>query len=243
MFSSVCESCREQVLKRRHFGEVWWSKRSARERDLMVAFGARCATPLFRSSDVSCVVPEKSNAIIGVMTAGFECLPSSCDGLTGPGDHGPMISTGLFAVRGSSGNQAGQSGDSLSSSAEITTQSLPAESLSQEQNAVVSTYVNDIVLLSLTPIASADEQWPSAESPPLRRRFLSRYLKPSAEYDDVTDDVISTNPSAERRRFSVCASLHLLIVMTSRLMSSQLNPYRAQLFSSAESSSDHCSSC
>ncbi|KZV33289.1 hypothetical protein F511_05412 [Dorcoceras hygrometricum] len=41
---------------------------------------------------VRCVVPEKSNAIIGVVTVGFECLPSSCDGLTGPKDHGPMIS-------------------------------------------------------------------------------------------------------------------------------------------------------
>ncbi|KZV43105.1 hypothetical protein F511_04497 [Dorcoceras hygrometricum] len=40
------------------------------------------------------VVPEKSNAIIGVVTTGFECLPPSCDGLTGPDDHGPMISTG-----------------------------------------------------------------------------------------------------------------------------------------------------
>ncbi|KZV28080.1 hypothetical protein F511_31928 [Dorcoceras hygrometricum] len=39
-----------------------------------------------------CVVPEKSNAIIGVVTTGFECLPPSCDGLTGSEDHGPMIS-------------------------------------------------------------------------------------------------------------------------------------------------------
>ncbi|KZV19284.1 laccase-14-like [Dorcoceras hygrometricum] len=39
-----------------------------------------------------CVVPEKSNAIIGVVTIGFECLPPSCDGLTGSEDHGPMIS-------------------------------------------------------------------------------------------------------------------------------------------------------
>ncbi|KZV26556.1 GDSL esterase/lipase-like [Dorcoceras hygrometricum] len=45
---------------------------------------------LVRSS--SCVVPEKSNAIIGVVTAGFERLPPSCDGLTGSEDHGPMIS-------------------------------------------------------------------------------------------------------------------------------------------------------
>ncbi|KZV34142.1 hypothetical protein F511_15261 [Dorcoceras hygrometricum] len=37
-------------------------------------------------------MPEKSNAIIGVVTTGFECLPPSCDGLTGSEDHGPMIS-------------------------------------------------------------------------------------------------------------------------------------------------------
>ncbi|KZV34520.1 kinesin-4-like [Dorcoceras hygrometricum] len=58
------------------------------------------------------IVPEKSNAIIGVVTTGFECLPPSYDGLMGPDDHGPMISTGLLAVRGSSGSQAGQSGGS-----------------------------------------------------------------------------------------------------------------------------------
>ncbi|KZV33761.1 hypothetical protein F511_30753 [Dorcoceras hygrometricum] len=40
------------------------------------------------------VVPEKSDAIIGVVTTGSECLPPSCDGLTGPDDHRPMISTG-----------------------------------------------------------------------------------------------------------------------------------------------------
>ncbi|KZV46812.1 hypothetical protein F511_35336 [Dorcoceras hygrometricum] len=45
-----------------------------------------------RDGETICVVPEKSNAIIGVVTAGFECLPPSCDGLTGPEDHGPMIS-------------------------------------------------------------------------------------------------------------------------------------------------------
>ncbi|KZV44643.1 F-box protein [Dorcoceras hygrometricum] len=37
---------------------------------------------------------DDSNAIVGVVTTGFECLPPSCDGLTGPDDHGPMISTG-----------------------------------------------------------------------------------------------------------------------------------------------------
>ncbi|KZV19689.1 hypothetical protein F511_29966 [Dorcoceras hygrometricum] len=39
-------------------------------------------------------IDHQSNAIIGVMTTGFECLPPSCDGLTDPEDHGPMISTG-----------------------------------------------------------------------------------------------------------------------------------------------------
>ncbi|KZV49540.1 proline-rich protein 1-like [Dorcoceras hygrometricum] len=48
---------------------------------------------------LQCVVPEKSNAIIGVVTVGFECLPPSCDGLTGPDDHGSMISDRRFAVR------------------------------------------------------------------------------------------------------------------------------------------------
>ncbi|KZV56185.1 hypothetical protein F511_24002 [Dorcoceras hygrometricum] len=56
------------------------------------------------------VVPEKSNAIVGVVTTGFECLTPSCDGLTGPDDHGPMISR--LIDRGALGNQAGQSGSS-----------------------------------------------------------------------------------------------------------------------------------
>ncbi|KZV35855.1 hypothetical protein F511_32029 [Dorcoceras hygrometricum] len=68
--------------------------------------------PIPTPYDSKVVVPKKSNAIIGVVTTGFECLPPSCDGLTGPNDHGPMISTGRFAVRGSLGNQAGQSGGS-----------------------------------------------------------------------------------------------------------------------------------
>ncbi|KZV16879.1 putative leucine-rich repeat receptor-like protein kinase [Dorcoceras hygrometricum] len=46
---------------------------------------------------------KKSNAIIGVVTTGFECLPPSCDGLTVPDDHGPMISTDRLAVRGPNG--------------------------------------------------------------------------------------------------------------------------------------------
>ncbi|KZV48438.1 hypothetical protein F511_17520 [Dorcoceras hygrometricum] len=52
-----------------------------------------------------------SNAIVGVVTTGFECLPPSCDGLTGPDDHGPMISR--LIDRGVSGNQAGPSGSSV----------------------------------------------------------------------------------------------------------------------------------
>ncbi|KZV28974.1 hypothetical protein F511_07534 [Dorcoceras hygrometricum] len=39
-----------------------------------------------------CVVPENSNAIIEVVTTGFERLPPICDGLTGSEDHGPIIS-------------------------------------------------------------------------------------------------------------------------------------------------------
>ncbi|KZV58418.1 peroxidase 1-like [Dorcoceras hygrometricum] len=33
-----------------------------------------------------CVV-QQYNAIIGAVTTGYECLPPSCDGLTGPDDH------------------------------------------------------------------------------------------------------------------------------------------------------------
>ncbi|KZV50290.1 DNA binding protein [Dorcoceras hygrometricum] len=101
---------------------------------------------------------------------------------------------------------------------------LPAESLAQEQNAVVSTYVNDIVLLSLSPnsiccslrldcllydVASSCD-WMYK----LPADSYDCSLKPSAEYDDVTDDVINANPSADlsaRRRFNSFAFLHLLI--------------------------------
>ncbi|KZV55548.1 dystroglycan-like [Dorcoceras hygrometricum] len=38
------------------------------------------------------IVPEKSNAIVEAVTTGYESLSPSCDGLTGPDDHGPMIS-------------------------------------------------------------------------------------------------------------------------------------------------------
>ncbi|KZV45373.1 hypothetical protein F511_18331 [Dorcoceras hygrometricum] len=34
------------------------------------------------------------------MTTGYECLPPSCDGLTGPDDHGPMISRLIDRVFG-----------------------------------------------------------------------------------------------------------------------------------------------
>ncbi|KZV37013.1 histone-lysine N-methyltransferase ASHH1-like [Dorcoceras hygrometricum] len=49
------------------------------------------------------------DAIIGVVTTGFECLPPSCDGLTGSEDHRPMISPvdtpcGCCVLVGSSSN-------------------------------------------------------------------------------------------------------------------------------------------
>ncbi|KZV19948.1 hypothetical protein F511_30819 [Dorcoceras hygrometricum] len=105
----------------------------------------------------------------------------------------------------------------VASSAEITTQSLPAEYLAQEQNAVVSTYVNDIVLQSLSQIASADStvacDWissttslPLASGCKLPADSCDCSLKPSAEYDDITDDIISTNPSAEQQH-DVASSL------------------------------------
>ncbi|KZV22654.1 hypothetical protein F511_05110 [Dorcoceras hygrometricum] len=55
---------------------------------------SQSADGLREQSQESAVVPEKSNAIVGVVTTGFECLPPSCDGLTGPDGHGPMISIG-----------------------------------------------------------------------------------------------------------------------------------------------------
>ncbi|KZV16850.1 hypothetical protein F511_09781 [Dorcoceras hygrometricum] len=64
------------------------------------AYISGCEIWLILMAVFPCVVREKSNAIIGVVTAGFECLPPRCDGLTGPDDHGPMISTSRFAVRG-----------------------------------------------------------------------------------------------------------------------------------------------
>ncbi|KZV19955.1 ArfGap/RecO-like zinc finger domain-containing protein [Dorcoceras hygrometricum] len=97
--------------------EVWIVEIGARVQRFCFAIpdvnaGQRnCSGATLRPAD-RVVMPEKSNAIIGVVTIGFECLPPSCDGLTDPDDHGPMISTGRFDVRGSSGNQAGQSGGS-----------------------------------------------------------------------------------------------------------------------------------
>ncbi|KZV25472.1 pectinesterase 63 [Dorcoceras hygrometricum] len=55
-------------------------------------FGVDCCCISVNQQLRLCVVPEKSNAIIGVVTTGFEFLPSRCDGLTGCEDHGPMIS-------------------------------------------------------------------------------------------------------------------------------------------------------
>ncbi|KZV28514.1 putative LRR receptor-like serine/threonine-protein kinase [Dorcoceras hygrometricum] len=55
----------------------------------------------------------------------------------------------LVAQNTASGNLCVATESTVASTAEISMQSLPAESLAQEQNAVVSTYVNDIVLLSL----------------------------------------------------------------------------------------------
>ncbi|KZV22047.1 putative receptor-like protein kinase [Dorcoceras hygrometricum] len=59
-----------------------------RMRFLMVAAGF-----VGGKAGICCEQPlmSVSNAIIGVVTTGFECLPPSCDGLTGSEDHGPMI--------------------------------------------------------------------------------------------------------------------------------------------------------
>ncbi|KZT76347.1 hypothetical protein F511_46628 [Dorcoceras hygrometricum] len=85
--------------------------------------------------------------------------------------------------------------------AEISTQSLPAESLAQEQNAVVSTYVNDIVLLSPNSICwlhcslrlniSSTTSLPLATGCKLPADSCDCSLKPSVESDDVTDDFIN----------------------------------------------------
>ncbi|KZV57803.1 apoptosis-inducing factorB-like [Dorcoceras hygrometricum] len=135
--NETCAAC--FVVKRRvsaALGESCSNLRSWIVRDLVVEKNVRneCVVLLkFRSHDISSshrvafirelrgrsddvgkspglLVPEKSNAIVGVVTTGFECLPPSCDGLTGPDDHGPMISR--LIDRGVSGNLAGQSGSS-----------------------------------------------------------------------------------------------------------------------------------
>ncbi|KZV38770.1 hypothetical protein F511_19919 [Dorcoceras hygrometricum] len=80
---------------------------------------------------------------------------------------------------------------------------------------------------------------------PLRRRFL---LRLDASYllilaTGFSNHLLNMMTSLLLLRFTSSADSQLLIVMTSRLMSSQLIPYLAHLFSSAESSSaDHCSS-
>ncbi|KZV34618.1 hypothetical protein F511_20183 [Dorcoceras hygrometricum] len=67
-----------------------------RSRKLLVSGRERCRA-LF----------EFSNAIVEAVTTGYESLSPSCDGLTGPDDHGPMISR--LIDHGALGNQAGQS--------------------------------------------------------------------------------------------------------------------------------------
>ncbi|KZV46827.1 hypothetical protein F511_36530 [Dorcoceras hygrometricum] len=66
-----------------------------------------------------------------------------------------------------------------------------AKSLARMQNAVVPTYSNDIILLSLTPTL--------------------QLLSSSADSDDITADVIIADSRS-------CASFQLLIVMTSSLL-------------------------
>ncbi|KZV19868.1 hypothetical protein F511_29941 [Dorcoceras hygrometricum] len=106
-----------------------------------------------------------------------------------------------------------------------------AESLARRQNSVVSTYVNVIVLLSLTPSTIC---WLHCSSLlidlPVRRRFslasgsyidcflfastpacAPADLSSSADCDDITADVIIADSD-------LCASSQLLIVMTSSLL-------------------------
>ncbi|KZV29396.1 hypothetical protein F511_21305 [Dorcoceras hygrometricum] len=65
---------------------------------------------LNQEKSVRCVESTKSNTIIGVVTAICERLPLSCENRRVPIIHGPMISR--LIGRGTSGNQAGQSGSS-----------------------------------------------------------------------------------------------------------------------------------
>ncbi|KZV35623.1 hypothetical protein F511_30795 [Dorcoceras hygrometricum] len=91
----------------------------------------------------------------------------------------------------------------------LLTQRASAESLAQEQNAVVSTYVNDIVFLSLSPNSIF---------------WLHSGLSSSAEHDVVTNDII-TNPSADLAILLV----DLLITMTSLMTLSSLVPDSLEL--------------
>ncbi|KZV42295.1 hypothetical protein F511_42164 [Dorcoceras hygrometricum] len=81
-----------EMLTWEEFKRIFSSRESCRDcrsRRKLTCFSCLCPTFV---NLLRCVVPEKSNAIIGVVTTGFECLPPSCDGLTGSEDHGPMIS-------------------------------------------------------------------------------------------------------------------------------------------------------
>ncbi|KZV39413.1 hypothetical protein F511_33970 [Dorcoceras hygrometricum] len=95
----ACESCC-QLVKRYGVVLISWNG-VVLEYFVAIAF-------LVVAADVN--ERKESNAIVGVVTTGFECLPPSCDGLTGPDDHGPMISR--LIDRGTTGNQAGPSGSS-----------------------------------------------------------------------------------------------------------------------------------
>ncbi|KZV40600.1 hypothetical protein F511_11409 [Dorcoceras hygrometricum] len=68
--------------------------------------------------------------------------------LTSSFDISSFIFLRLVAQNTASGNLCVANGSTVACDW-LTTQTLPAESLAQEQNAVVSTYVNDIVFLSL----------------------------------------------------------------------------------------------
>ncbi|KZV52993.1 hypothetical protein F511_12226 [Dorcoceras hygrometricum] len=112
-------------------------------------------------------------------------------------------------------------GSTVTTTAEISTQSLPAESLAQEQNAVVSTYVNDIVLLLLTPNSIC---WLHCS---LRLNISSTTSLPLAYGCKLPADSCvwmtspmtssTTNPSADSQHdvASSFASLHLLITVAS----------------------------
>ncbi|KZV48712.1 hypothetical protein F511_19252 [Dorcoceras hygrometricum] len=109
MQSEVVERLVEVSVKLLVYEDFW---RNLIERSLIVVrfwiFSSREPLSCLRSQERSgclgrelqrlvrtllrCVVPEKSDAIIGVVNAGVKRLPPSCDGLTGSEDHRPMIS-------------------------------------------------------------------------------------------------------------------------------------------------------